>query len=102
MTVFTESLELIINFSKVIGLMSFRITFDTGLLNRDTNSTYNVFLEWIRTFVHAVISCHIFFNLSDMYSVQFVVLKYWSLIITARMLEYWIIKYEYLRNLFFV
>lgn len=100
MTVFISSLELFINLSKVIGLINFCITFDKGLLNRDTYSTYNVFLELIRTFVFVVSSWHIFFSLNTFYSLHYVVVKYWSLIITARMLENRIIKYECLHYLF--
>jgi hypothetical protein len=102
MTEFTKSLKLLINLSKVFGLISFCSTFNTGLLNRDTNSTYRIFLELIRTFFFVVSTCRIIFHLNTYYSIHFTIMKYWFIIITARIMENFIIKYEFLHYLFYI
>jgi len=71
---------------------------ESGLMHRDMSSTYNLYLEMIRIFVYLVCSYHMVFNMGEKYLiVNFNILKYWCIIIPARMSEKLIIKYERLQ-----
>lgn len=93
-TVFMETLKPIITISKVFGLIHFCCTLEICVLCRDMTSTYNIFLEVLRTFVFLIASIYIFLNMKHSYILKFNVIRYWTLIIAARISEKWIIKYD--------
>ncbi|XP_060875535.1 uncharacterized protein LOC132948874 [Metopolophium dirhodum] len=93
-SVFMETLNLFITASKIFGLMNYCCTMESGLLYRNTKSTYYIFLECIRMFVYLIFSYHIIFNMGCFYIlVDFNIIKYWAIVITARISEKWIIKF---------
>jgi len=94
-SVFMETLNLFITVSKIVGLMNFCCTMESGLLYRNTKSLYCIFQECLRTFVYLIFSYHLIFNMGIFYiHVHFNLIKYWAIVITARISEKWIIKYE--------
>lgn len=96
--VFIENLNLFITASKIVGLMNYCYTMESGLLYRNTKSTYHIFLECIRMFVYLIVSYHLIFNMGSNYIIViFNVVKYWAIVITARISEKWTIKYEQLK-----
>lgn len=98
-TVFIKTLKPFITMSQIIGLMNFGCALKSGLLHRNLNSTYYLFLEIIRIFVFLICSYHIIFNMGRYYiMLQFNVIQYWMLIITARISEKCMIKYDILSN----
>lgn len=94
-TVFIKTLKPFITMSQIIGMMNFGCVLQSGSLHRDLNSTYNLFLEIVRTFVFFISSYHIVINMGSSYvMLQFNVIQYWMLIIAARKSEKWMIKYD--------
>jgi len=92
-SVFKETLNLFITASKIVGLMNYCCSMESGLLCRNTKLTYNFFLELLRMFVYLICSYHIIFKTKNInIFVYFNVIKYWAIIITARMSEKWTIK----------
>lgn len=91
---FTDTLKLFLTISKISGLINFCCTLESGLLFRDTRLTYHLFLEGLRMFVYLICTYHICYNMGLNYIfLQFNVVKYWCIIIAARMSEKWIIRY---------
>jgi len=100
-SVFMETLNLFITISKIVGLMNYCCTMESGLLYRNTKSTYNCFLECIRMFVYLISTFHILFKVKYFHILFYLnVIKPWAIVITARISEKWIIKYEWLKFIF--
>lgn len=93
-TVFMETLKPIITISKIFGLIHCCYTFEICVLYRDMTSTHYIFLEIVRTVLLLIISTYVFLNMKYNYILKFNVIKYWALIIAARISEKWIIKYD--------
>jgi len=92
---FKETLYLFITASKIVGLINYCCVMESGLLYRNINLTYYLFLELIRIFLHLIITYHIIFNMGYAYIIcHFNIIKYWAIVIAARMSEKWLIKYE--------
>jgi len=92
---FKETLNLFITASKIVGLMNYCCVIESGLLNRNIKLKYQLFLELIRMFVYLIISYNVIFKVVELrYLVwHFNIIKYWAIIIAARISEKWMIKY---------
>lgn len=91
--VFKDTLNIFITASKIVGLIHCCCTMETGILYRNNNLTYNLFLELLRMFVFLICSYQIIFNMECYYWVFYInIFKYWSIVIAARISEKWIIK----------
>jgi len=98
---FKETLNLFINASKIVGLINYCCVIESGLLYRNIKLTYQLFLELIRMFVYLIITYHLIFNVGLRYIMcHFNIIKYWAIIIEARISEKWLIKYEYLTKMY--
>lgn len=92
-SVFKETLNLFIAASKIVGLMNYCCIMESGLLYRNTKLTYNFFLELLRMFVYLISSYQIIFMRENVnIFIHFNIIKYWAIVITARMSEKWMIK----------
>ncbi|XP_027849662.2 uncharacterized protein LOC114129208 isoform X1 [Aphis gossypii] len=106
MNEFKETLNLFINVSKIVGLINYCCVMESGLLYRNFKLTYLLFLELIRMFVYLIISYHVIFNVGLRYLIcHFNIIKYWAIVIAARISEKWMIKFingiiEFDRKLF--
>lgn len=83
---------LILNIAKLFGIINIVYVLDsTGLLVRDTSTMYYSFLEILRTAVLFICTCK---QLNNEYKfVQLLIaLKFWIVVIAARLSEIWIIK----------
>lgn len=91
-TDFKTTLKPILTIGKLFGLMNISYTIDsTGLLMRNTNSIYYSFLELTRMIV--MIICTYIVRKREFYYIQeYRVIKFWIIIIAARITEFWIIK----------
>jgi len=68
---------------------------ESELMYRNTTLTYYLFLELIRMFIYLIITYHMIFNIGfSNVIVKFNIIKYWAIIIAARVSEKWMIKYE--------
>lgn len=95
---FKDTLILFITASKILGLINFCYNMKTELLYQNMKLTYYLFLELIRMFVLLICTYYIIFKLNqDVHfsPIYFHIIKYWSIIIAARISEKWLIKYEY-------
>jgi len=99
--VFTISLRPILILCKIIGLINISYYFNSnGLLVKNTNSTYYSFIEFTRTVVLMIFTYIIHENL--IFPEYMILYKYWVIIITSKISETWIIKYDkYVKTLFF-
>jgi len=97
---FTISLRPILILCKIIGLINISYYFNSnGLLVKNTDSTYYSFIEFTRTVVLMIFSYIIYENL--IFSESMILYKCWVIIITSKISETWIIKYDkYLKLLF--
>jgi len=97
MTIFKITFRPILIFNQFLGLINISYTLDptTGLLLRNTRSTIIYpLLEVARTCV--LVACtYMIYTWELFYGLQLVsLLKFWSVIIAARLSEKWIIKYD--------
>ncbi|KAE9536597.1 hypothetical protein AGLY_006999 [Aphis glycines] len=91
---FKETLNLFLTVSKIVGLINYCCVMESGLLYRNIKLTYQLFLELIRMFVYLIISYHVIFNVRLKYLIcHFNIVKYWAIVIAARISEKWIIKF---------
>lgn len=86
--------------SKIIGLINISYTMEkSGILVKNTHTTYYTFLEFIRMFV--LIACTYVFHDPSFPFLQIILfMKFWTVIISARISEMWMIKYEFQYCLF--
>ncbi|XP_060852808.1 uncharacterized protein LOC132930777 [Rhopalosiphum padi] len=95
-TVFHTTLRPILILSKCIGLIDNAYTLEpNGLLVRKIDSTYNIFLEIARMVVLLVFT-HIYFHQLEpvFHLFQYInIIKFWNIIIAARVSTIWIIKF---------
>lgn len=92
-TVFKATLKTILILSKFLGLINMSYTLQsTGLLLENSNSTYYSFLEFIRMFILLICTYNVHVMKGHFYIQRFRLIKFWVIIITARMSEIWIIK----------
>lgn len=99
-TVFVETLKPFLTIAKVLGLLNVFCTLENGILRRDTSSTYYLFLEVIRMFVLLIITFYLIYMKPPFIITYLNIIKYWVIVVTARISEKWIIKY--VLQLFFV
>lgn len=100
---FTEMLKPFLAISKISGLMNFCCTLESGLLFRDMRLTYHLFLEGLRMLIYVICTYHICYNMGLNYIfLQFNIIKYWSIVLTARMSEKWIIRYKSVKRMLIV
>jgi len=95
---FKDTLILFITASKILGLVNFCYNMKTGLLYLNMKLTYYLFLELIRMFLLLSFTLYTLFKMNQEVNfslVFFNIIKYWSIIIAARISEKWLIKYEY-------
>ncbi|XP_060853232.1 uncharacterized protein LOC132931052 [Rhopalosiphum padi] len=95
-TVFHINLRPILFLSKCIGLIDNSYTLEpTGFLVRKINSTFNVFLEIARMIVLLVCTYIYFHQLDPEFHIfQYIsIVKFWNIIIAARISTIWIIKF---------
>lgn len=80
---------------KVFGLINISYTFKypgrSGLLTRSTTSTYHSFLELLRMTM-LMIFIYIVHVKGVYYVQQYRLVKFWIVVLTARLSEIWIIK----------
>jgi hypothetical protein len=96
MTVFKNTLRPILIFSQFLGLINISYTLEptTGLLLRYKDSTIYSLLELVRTCV-LVMCTYIICAWELLYFFEIILLlKFWFVIIAARLSEKWIIKYD--------
>lgn len=81
--------------SKFIGLINITYTMDkSGFLVKNTHTIYYTFLEFIRMFV--LMACTYAFHDPNYPVIQIIlIMKFWVVIISARISEMWMIKYEF-------
>jgi len=94
-TVYFESLKVIITLSRLSGILNVCYTLDTGLLSRDEAVACHLLLEMIRTLAFLVGTWWTSFQ-HGLYLVTVLIngIKYWTIIIAARMSEKWLIEYD--------
>lgn len=92
-TVFKATLKTILILSKFLGLINMSYTLQsTGLLLENSNSMYYSFLEFMRMFILLICTYNVHVMKGHSYIQRFRLIKFWVIIITARMSEIWIIK----------
>lgn len=93
-TVFKKTLMSILILGKLLGFMNFSYTIkSTEILIQYSNSTYYSFLEFSRTCV-LLICAYISQSKGFFYLRTIDLLKFWVVIIAARISQLWTIKYD--------
>lgn len=95
-TVFKTTLRPILIFSQFLGLINITYKFQqTGLLVRDPQLSVYSLIELARTCLF--LTCTYMFYVWEPFTFieSIILLKFWSVIIAARLSEIWIIKYMY-------
>lgn len=92
-TVFMKILKTFLTISKIFGLINFCYTLESGLLCRHLNSTYYSFLEILRLILFILCSFTIYLGKMHVIT-KCNVIKYWIIIVTARLTEKYMIKYD--------
>lgn len=94
-TVFRITLRPVLILGQLFGLVNISYTLETtGFIMRTENSTYYGFLELIRMLLLAIFTYVIHIR-GMFYIQQFRLIKFWIIIISARLSEIWMIKYEH-------
>jgi len=93
-TVFKEALKLFITIKKCVGLLHLSYTMENGLLKQDKNKKFNFFIEVIRIILLLICSFHVFWNTQIYYLKLYHIINFWITLITARITEKWIIRYD--------
>jgi len=80
---------------KKCGLINISYTMEkSGFLVKNTGTTYYMFLELIRMII--LITCTFLYHDPSFPLVQIIlIMKFWTVVISARISEMWIIKYEF-------
>jgi len=99
MTIFKITLKPILIFNQLLGLINISYTLEptTGLLLQNTRSTIIYpLLELARTCI--LVACtYMIYTWELFFYLQLIsLLKFWSVIIAARLSEKWIIKYDHI------
>lgn len=93
-TIFKVTLMPILMLGKLLGFMHFSYTFKSSeILIQYTNSTYYSFLESTRMCV-LLIGTYIAQSKGFFYLQTIDLLKFWIVVITARVSQFWAIKYD--------
>lgn len=90
-TVFIKTLQLFILITKVFGFINVSYTLKTGLLIRSTNTMY-FYIEVLRVCV-LVVFTYIVNNLGPFYVRKLNIIRFWLLVVIAKITEKWTIKY---------
>lgn len=94
-TFFVVALKPFLLMSKMLGLINFTYTFDSGLLCKNSkNAMHYVCLELIRTTVLIGLT-YIFHVNNTFYLRELVLFKFWTIVFMTRIYEIWIIRYHY-------
>lgn len=93
MNAFITALRPILMLCKIVGIIntSYYFVFN-GLLVKNTNSKYLFLFEFLKTVIMLVFT---FYNLKQLSFLDSLILyTFWTVIITSRISETWIIKYD--------
>jgi len=93
MNVFITTLKPILMLCKIVGIIKTSYYFESnGLLVKNTNSRYHSVFEFSKTVVLLLLTyyCHRKFEFID----KLILYRFWAVIITSRISETWIIKYD--------
>lgn len=86
----------ILNLSKFIGLINLSYTMDkSGFIVKNTGTTYYMFLEIIRMIILITCTYNIFHDQNFPFIQMILLMKFWTVFISARISQMWIIKYEF-------
>lgn len=90
-TIFKKTLRPILIFCKILGIITFSYSLKSGLLCKN-KKLINVFFEFVRTILLIIYTFH--YHKTVALSEHLFILKLWFIIITARLSEKWIIRYD--------
>jgi len=93
MNTFIIALRPILMLCKIVGIINTSYYFKSnGLLVKNTNSKYHLLFEFSKTVIMLIFTYYTLKKLSFIDSL--ILYKFWTVIITSRISEIWIIKYD--------